>query len=286
MKKHLLLILIITIVIWLVPSFTPKAQAVDIEEGDLIRAIGDFDVWIVKYVGFKKFKRLILNPDVFNMYGHLRWEDIKDIDRAIVKSFTESTLVRAEGDPKVYKLYPAGDTGQKRWIPTAEVFLAWDYDWDSVYTINDFDRDAYITGEPLSFAWVSPTGHNDPSDKWGGEALAYDDNLETYAYTEELVTYLELTHSAVDCGKVRFIIDSAYYDTYIRLDLDVYYGEEWHPVLTKMDYDPAEYNSWIEQMLGGVYNVVGARIRARGGGWTEEAMSGHKLRLKEFNFGE
>ena len=137
------------------PSFTSTAQAVDVVEGDLIRAINDIDVWIVKYMGAKKFKRLILNPDVFNMYGHLNWGDIKDIDASVVNSFTESTLIRAAGDTKVYKLYPAGDTGKKRWIETAEIFLAWDFDWDAVYTINEFDRDSYVTDVPFE---SSPEG--------------------------------------------------------------------------------------------------------------------------------
>jgi len=154
-KKCILLGVIIISIIWLMPSFTPTAQAVDVVEGDLIRAINDIDVWIVKYMGDKKFKRLILNPDVFNMYGHLNWGDIKDIDASVVNSFTESTLIRAVGDTKVYKLYPAGDTGKKRWIETAEIFLAWGFDWDAVYTINEFDRDSYVTDVPFE---SSPEG--------------------------------------------------------------------------------------------------------------------------------
>jgi len=148
-KKNILLGVIIVATIWLMPNSTPTVQAVEIVEGDLIRAVGDFDVWIVKYIGAKKFKRLILNPDVFNMYGHLNWGDIKDIDKSTVDSFTESTLVRAEGDSKIYKLYPAGDTGEKRWIQTLEIFNAQGFDWDAVYVINAFDRDSYVTGTPL-----------------------------------------------------------------------------------------------------------------------------------------
>ena len=120
-----------------------------IPEGALIRAIGDIDVYIVKYVGNKKFKRLILSPSVFNNYGHLKWSDIRDVDPAVVNAFTTSELVRAVGDPKVYKLYPAGDIGEKRWIKTAEAFLRMGFDWDAIYEINSFDRDSYITGSDL-----------------------------------------------------------------------------------------------------------------------------------------
>lgn len=120
-----------------------------IPEGGLIRAAGDIDVYIVKYVGVKKFKRLILSPSVFNSYQHLKWSDIKDVDRSVVDSFTTSDLVRAVGDPKVYKLYPSGDTGEKRWVKTAEVFAMLGFDWDAIYEINQVDRDSYKTGVPL-----------------------------------------------------------------------------------------------------------------------------------------
>lgn len=121
-----------------------------IPEGALIRAKGGIDIYIVKYVGSKKFKRLILSPLVFNNYGHLKWEDVIDIiEQSVVDSFTTSELVRAVGDEKVYKLYPVGDTGEKRWIKTGEAFTRMSFDWDAIYEINQFDRDSYVMGAPL-----------------------------------------------------------------------------------------------------------------------------------------
>lgn len=117
-----------------------------IAEGSLIRATGDIDVYIVKYKNGKRFKRLILSPSVFNSYQHLSWGNIKEYDNATVNLFTTSELVRAAGDSKVYKLYPAGDTGQKRWVTTSEAFVRMDFDWDAVYEINNTDRDSYLTG--------------------------------------------------------------------------------------------------------------------------------------------
>jgi len=131
------------------PSPTSSVSTAGIPEGTLIRAIGDFDVYIVKYVGTKKFKRLVLSPSVFNNYGHLKWSDVRDIDQSVVNAFTTSELVRAVGDEKVYKLYPAGDTGQKRWIKTAGVFSSMGFDSDAIYEINAFDRDSYVTGSDL-----------------------------------------------------------------------------------------------------------------------------------------
>lgn len=122
-----------------------------ISEGALIRAIGDIDVYIVKYINGKKFKRLILSPTVFNSYKDLRWKDVMDVTPEIVNTFTTSDLVRATavGDPKVYKLYPSGDTGEKRWIKTQEAFIRLGYDWDAIYTINVTDRNSYIEKEAI-----------------------------------------------------------------------------------------------------------------------------------------
>lgn len=133
------------------PSPVPASlvSTAGILEGAMIRARGDIDVYIVKYVGVKKFKRLILSPSVFNNYGHLKWSDIRDIDQSVVNAFTTSELVRAVGDEKVYKLYPSGDSGQKRWIKTADVFSRLGYDANAIYEINSFDRDSYVTGSDL-----------------------------------------------------------------------------------------------------------------------------------------
>ncbi len=132
------------------PSLAPSSvSTAGIPEGALIRARGDIDVYIVKYVGTKKFKRLILSPSVFNNYGHLKWSDVRDVEQSVVSAFTTSELVRAVGDEKVYKLYPSGDSGQKRWIKTAEAFLQMGFDWDAIYEINSFDRDSYVTGSDL-----------------------------------------------------------------------------------------------------------------------------------------
>lgn len=142
MKKIGLIVLIG--LMW--PIFTSAQTIVD---GDLIRAQGDVDVYIVKLIGQKKFKRLILNPFIFNKYDHLTWEGIKDVSQETVNQYTTTSLVRAVDDEKVYKLYPNGDVGEKRWIKTADDFLDLGYDWDAIYDINSFERDFYIKGDDL-----------------------------------------------------------------------------------------------------------------------------------------
>ena len=145
MKKVFILILFSLLIIPL------KSWAIEIIDGDLIRATNTFDVYIIKLVGAEKFKRLILNPEIFNQYGHLKWENIKEVSQTEIEQYVVSDLVRSAGDEKVYKLYPSGDTGEKRWIKTADDFLNFGYDWDAIYNINIFERDFYASGEDLTY---------------------------------------------------------------------------------------------------------------------------------------
>lgn len=120
-----------------------------IPEGAIIREIGGIDIYIIKYVGNKKFKRLVLSPSVFKSYGHLKWEDVMDVDSQILNLFATSDLVRVIGEDKIYRLYPQGDTGQKRLLKNDSVMTNLGFDPDSIYTINSFDRDSYISGSVI-----------------------------------------------------------------------------------------------------------------------------------------
>jgi len=146
MKKAISIFTALTTVLWLsgVAMILP-VHAVTFADGDLAREADEFDVYIVKLAGDKKFKRLILNPDVFNMYGHLKWGDIQVVADGTLTDYTTSELVRADGDEKVYKLFPDGDVGTKKWVDSLDCFTSQAYDWDSVYVINTFDRDSYTT---------------------------------------------------------------------------------------------------------------------------------------------
>lgn len=128
---------------------TPVTESSALRDGDIIRAIGGIDVYIVKFIGEKKFKRLVLSPSVFRSYGHLRWENVKEVEPDVLNSLVTSDLVRATEDKSIFRLYPAGDTGEKRWIETEAIFERLGLDWDSVYEINNTDRDSYVTGVPL-----------------------------------------------------------------------------------------------------------------------------------------
>ncbi len=131
-------------------STVSSLPPVNLQDGDLARVKGDVDVYIIKLVGDKKFRRLILNPEVFNSYGHLSWDKIKVVSD--LSAYTISTLVRELNDPMVYQMFPTGDTGAKRHINVgAAQFESAGYDWDSIYIINVFERGLYTTGSPIVF---------------------------------------------------------------------------------------------------------------------------------------
>ncbi|MBU4284982.1 hypothetical protein KKF60_00585 [Patescibacteria group bacterium] len=161
MKKLLSITLAITTIVWLAGSFiyVPAAHAA-VVDGDVVSPDATFvdadgntyypyDVFIVKIIGTKTFKRLVLNPQVFESYGHLKWSNIKTISAETVKGYTTSALVRAIDDSPVYVLAPNGDSGTKQWVDDLTCFNSKSYDWDSVYTINATDRDNYSTTTSL-----------------------------------------------------------------------------------------------------------------------------------------
>jgi len=129
---------------------TPEVSLVDtsgtaIVDGDLITTDASFDIYIIKLINDKKFKRLILNPDIFNSYGHLKWDNVKTVSQEVQDAYTVSSLVievNPDGsvfDPKVYSVTSAqdADVGEKHWVNlTAAGFVAAGYDWDSIYHIN------------------------------------------------------------------------------------------------------------------------------------------------------
>ncbi len=157
-------------------------SAVTFADGDLVRESDEFDVYIVKLVGSSQFKRLILNPDVFNMYGHLEWGDIQVVADGTLASYTTSELVRADGDEKVYKLFPDGDVGTKKWVDTLDCFNSQGYDWNSVYVINSFDRDSYTTASETMCGEVVVAGDitlSLASDTPGATTVPYDANSVT-----------------------------------------------------------------------------------------------------------
>ena len=85
----------------------------------MISAAGsdDPDIYIINSYGFK---RLFLNPVIFNFYGHLGgFQNVKNISSSIRNSYKTSGLFQncETNDPKVYGVEVTGeDTGTLHWI--------------------------------------------------------------------------------------------------------------------------------------------------------------------------
>jgi hypothetical protein len=64
--------------------------------------------------------------------------------------------------------------------------------------------------DPTGGTWVSPTGYNDPNNKWNDEDEAYDEDEESSAQTTvdwrpwAWTQFIELTHNPMDCKWIRF----------------------------------------------------------------------------------
>lgn len=116
--------------------YAPQAAIQTINDGDIVKAADSPDVFVIKLINGKKFKRLILSPRVFQSYGHLKWENLKTVSQSRLDQYITSNLVFVQNDPDIYELSPNGDSGQRR------VHLG-SYDKDIVYEINAVDREGY-----------------------------------------------------------------------------------------------------------------------------------------------
>ena len=140
MKELLSVVFLLSLVV----SFTsvvPNINAMEIPEGAVIKTATNPDVYVVKYKNGKQFKRLVLNPQVFESYGHLRWEDILIVSQSEMDSFVVSDLVRVDGQTDIYQLVPNDDVGNKHLLVSTV-----GHDLDLVYTINGVDFGNYVIG--------------------------------------------------------------------------------------------------------------------------------------------
>ena len=141
MKKLLSIMFLFSLIVGFT-SIAPTVNAVEIPEGATIKTADNPDVYIVKYKNGKQYKRLVLNPQVFESYGHLRWENILTVNQSGMNSFITSDLVRVDGQTDIYQLVPNGDVGTRVLLESTV-----GCDLDLVYTINAVDFGNYVIGE-------------------------------------------------------------------------------------------------------------------------------------------
>lgn len=107
----------------------------------VLRAHGDYKVYYITESGMK---RHVPNPHVFLSYGN-RWDDVIEILPQELDAYPNSTLIRAQGDMKVYYL----ENGVKRWIKTPQAFNKYHFNWSMIAPVNQTELMAYPNGTPI-----------------------------------------------------------------------------------------------------------------------------------------
>jgi len=116
------------------------AGAPDLPDGSLIRAEGDYRVYITK----GPYKRWIQSAEIFDFYKHLNFAVVNVLPKETVALYKDAWLVRAADDPKVYEVN--GD-GTRHWLDiSAAEFSASGRLWDMVYVINSAEIAWYKEG--------------------------------------------------------------------------------------------------------------------------------------------
>ena len=116
----------------------------NVNDGDLVRAAGDYKVYVVK----GNYRRWIQSAEIFDCYGHFNFLVVKEITKQELESYSESWLIRVDGDKKVYEI---NTDKTKHWLNiTAEQFTVSGRNWDMVCVVNEQEKDFYATGASVT----------------------------------------------------------------------------------------------------------------------------------------
>ncbi len=145
----------------LIPASAATPGDYGLHEGDTISAIGsaDPDIYIVNQPGYK---RLFLNPVIFNFYGHLGgFAKVKSVAPATRDAFPTSGLFTncETNDGKVYGVEVTGeDTGMLHWVNvTGAAAVAADPNFfNKVFCINNNEFNWYPKGSDYTSASQVP----------------------------------------------------------------------------------------------------------------------------------
>lgn len=152
--KFFLFLVFVSIALIGVISTTRAVAPADfgLKEGDIIRATGDLDIYIVNTDGFK---RLFVNPAIFNLYGHLGWDKVREVSSTTRDSFITSGLFRncESGDERVYGLdVSTEDSASLHWVNTSGEQATKDDTnfFKKVFCINNAEQRLYSSGAAYS----------------------------------------------------------------------------------------------------------------------------------------
>jgi len=160
-KWFLLLTPLLLILSFLIPAGEPFSapEEFGLKEGDLIRSDKDNDIFIINE---HDYKRLFLNPVIFNFYGHLGgFGNVKLISQETRDSFKTVSFFRncENNDQKVYALEITGeDTGTFHWLNVdGSAAVAEDADFfRKVFCINSKEFGWYNIDSPYTSLSQAP----------------------------------------------------------------------------------------------------------------------------------
>ncbi len=155
MNKRIMVLLLVMAAVFVLESKSAdaaKPSDFGLRDGDLISAIfsDDPDVYIVNEQGYK---RLFLNPEIFNFYGHLGgFANVKLVTPQVRDAFITSGFFRncEIGDEKVFGVETVGeDVAQLRWVNTSGEQAAQDDPefFKKVFCINQREFNWYTQGD-------------------------------------------------------------------------------------------------------------------------------------------
>lgn len=100
------------------------------------------DVYLIKQQNGQLFKRLILNPEIFDSYG-FNWDSVRVIEAESLISIASISVVMDQ-DMNLYYLYSTkdADTGVKQLITfTVDELVACGFDRDVIFFVQNWEMD-------------------------------------------------------------------------------------------------------------------------------------------------
>jgi len=121
----------------------PQYYAIESYLGQFVKSSDKPEVY---YVADNGSKRYIISPEVFLSYG-IAWDEITIVTPEIIKALPDTFLIRAEGEPRVYRL----ETDRtRRWVVAGSVFNELGYSWEDVVAVSSVELQGYTQGSPVT----------------------------------------------------------------------------------------------------------------------------------------
>lgn len=151
------------------PGRAPLFSEEAIQDGDLVREESGVDVFIVKRVGAKRFKRHVMTPEFEQWYAHLKpfWRRVKIVPDGTLVPYRLSRWVYAADDPLApanRTIYEINSPGRKHAMRCGDYpgdpnvapekcdrsWVAYGWDRDELFIVSSRELNAYETGEPIA----------------------------------------------------------------------------------------------------------------------------------------